>query len=261
MALQFIEVFAQPQAWLSLLTLTALEIVLGIDNLVFVALATQGLPPDRQVIASRLGLSLAVVLRLAMLSAMFWLTGLTATLFTAFDMEFSGRDLILGAGGLFLLYKATEEIHEEIDIDDDDDEPVENGGGRKKSFWRAILQIAVLDIVFSIDSVLTAMGMAEHLEVMYLAVIIAVGAMIWAAGPLGTFIRKHPTVRMLALSFLLLIGMSLIAEGFEFHIPRGFIYSAIGFSMMVEALNQWAKRNRIKARAARIAALDEDRRG
>lgn len=249
-------VFAQPDAWLSLLTLTALEIVLGIDNLVFVALATQGLPPDRQVVASRLGLSLAVILRLAMLSAMFWLTGLTATWFTAFGVEFSGRDVILTAGGLFLLYKATEEIHEEIDAEDDDDEHRATGG--KKSFWKAIFQIAMLDIVFSVDSVLTAMGMAEHLEVMYLSVIIAVGAMIWAAGPLGAFIRKHPTVRMLALSFLLLIGMSLIAEGFEFHIPRGFIYSAIGFSMMVEALNQWARASRARARAERIAGARKD---
>jgi predicted tellurium resistance membrane protein TerC len=255
--LDILHVFAQPDAWLSLLTLTALEIVLGIDNLVFVALATQGLPPDRAVLASRVGLLLAVVLRLAMLSAIFFLTGLTTTLFTVYGYAFSGRDLILLVGGVFLLYKGTEEIHEEIDPDDDDDEHLAASG--KRSFARAIMQIAALDIVFSIDSVLTAMGMAEHLEIMYAAVIIAVGAMIAAAGPLGAFIRKNPTVRMLALSFLLLIGMSLIADGFGFHIPRGFIYSAIGFSMLVEALNQWARRNRVKARAARIAALDDEK--
>jgi len=242
--LSFLEVFAHPQAWISLLTLTALEVVLGIDNLVFVALSTQGLPPDKQALASRLGLGLAVVFRLALLSVMFWLTGLTAPLFTLSGFDFSGRDLILITGGVFLLYKATEEIHEEIDPDED--EHVVAGG--RKSFWRAIVQIALLDIVFSIDSVLTAMGMAEHLVVMYAAVILAVGAMIWAAVPLGTFIRKHPTVKMLALSFLMLIGMTLIADGFGYHIPRGFIYSAIGFSLVVEALNHWARANRQKAR-------------
>ena len=242
--MSFLEVFAHPQAWISLLTLTALEVVLGIDNLVFVALSTQGLPPDKQALASRLGLGLAVVFRLALLSVMFWLTGLTAPLFTLSGFDFSGRDLILITGGVFLLYKATEEIHEEIDPDED--EHVVAGG--RKSFWRAIVQIALLDIVFSIDSVLTAMGMAEHLVVMYAAVILAVGAMIWAAVPLGTFIRKHPTVKMLALSFLMLIGMTLIADGFGYHIPRGFIYSAIGFSLVVEALNHWARANRQKAR-------------
>jgi predicted tellurium resistance membrane protein TerC len=253
--LSILHVFAQPEAWLSLLTLTALEIVLGIDNLVFVALATQGLPPDRAVLASRIGLLLAVILRLAMLSALFFLTGLTATLFTVYGNAFSGRDIIMLLGGVFLLYKGTEEIHEEIDPDDDEEHA---GAGGKRSFARAIVQIALLDIVFSIDSVLTAIGMADHLEIMYAAVIIAVSAMIAAAGPLGAFIRKHPTVRMLALSFLLLIGMSLIADGFGFHIPRGFIYSAIGFSMLVEALNQWARHERVKARAARIAKADDD---
>jgi predicted tellurium resistance membrane protein TerC len=239
--LNIFEVFAEPQAWLSLLTLTALEIVLGIDNLVFVALATNGLPPDRQIVASRLGLGLAVLFRLLLLSGMFWLTGLTAPLFTAMGHAFSGRDLILTLGGLFLLYKATDEIHEEIEPNHGEAE-----GGRKASFWRAIAQIALLDIVFSIDSVLTAIGMAEHLIIMYLAVIIAVGMMIWAAGPLGAFIRAHPSVKMLALSFLVLIGATLLADGFGYHIPRGFIYAAIGFSVMVEALNHWARRNRRK---------------
>ena len=251
--MSFLEVFAHPQAWISLLTLTALEVVLGIDNLVFVALSTQGLPPAKQALASRLGLGLAVVFRLALLSVMFWLTGLTAPLFTLSGFDFSGRDLILITGGVFLLYKATEEIHEEIDPDED--EHVVAGG--RKSFWRAIVQIALLDIVFSIDSVLTAMGMAEHLVVMYAAVILAVGAMIWAAVPLGTFIRKHPTVKMLALSFLMLIGMTLIADGFGYHIPRGFIYSAIGFSLVVEALNHWVRANRQKAREdAKIDGTD-----
>lgn len=237
--MELLAVFTQPQAWISLLTLTALEIVLGVDNLVFVALATQGLPPEQQAKAARLGLTLAVFFRLALLSGMFWLVHLSQPVFAALGHEFSGRDVILILGGLFLVYKATDEIHEEIDPDDED--PVKPGGG---SFWRSIVMIAVLDIVFSIDSVLTAIGMADHLEVMVLAVIIAVGIMIWAAAPVGRFIRQHPTVKMLALSFLLLIGMTLLADGFGYDIPKGFIYAAIGFSLLVEGLNQWARRNR-----------------
>jgi predicted tellurium resistance membrane protein TerC len=237
--LEFLAVFTQPEAWISLLTLTVLEIVLGVDNLVFVALATQGLPPEQQAKAARLGLLMAVFLRLALLSVMFWLVHLTQPLFAVWGHEFSGRDVILILGGLFLLYKATDEIHEEIDPDDE--AGLKTGG---RSFWRAIAMIAVLDIVFSLDSVLTAIGMADHLEVMALAVIIAVGMMIWAAGPVGRFIREHPTIKMLALSFLLLIGMTLLADGFDYDIPKGFIYAAIGFSLLVETLNQWARRNR-----------------
>jgi predicted tellurium resistance membrane protein TerC len=237
--LEYLAVFAEPSTWASLLTLTVLEIVLGVDNLVFVALATQGLPPDRALVASRIGLSMAVVMRLALLAGMVWLTRLTTPLFAVMGHAISGRDLILTLGGLFLLYKGTMEIHEEIDPDADEHRA--SGG---KSFWKAIFQIAVLDIVFSLDSVLTAIGMADHFVVMALAVIIAVGMMIVAAGPVGRFIREHPTVKMLALSFLLLIGMTLIADGFHYEIPKGFIYSAIAFSLLVEGLNQWARRNR-----------------
>lgn len=231
-------VFSQPQAWLSLLTLTVLEIVLGIDNLVFVALAIQGLPPEKQGRASRLGLGLAVVFRLGLLSGMFWLTRLTTPLFALFGHGFSARDVVLSLGGLFLLYKATAEIHAEIDPPEED-----SPGGAAKSMFRAIVQIALLDIVFSFDSVLTALGMADDLAIMALAVIIAVSMMMWASRPVGRFIARHPTVKMLALSFLLLIGMTLIADGFGTPVPKGFIYAAIGFSLLVEALNQWARRN------------------
>jgi predicted tellurium resistance membrane protein TerC len=243
--LEHIAVFAHPDAWASLLTLTVLEIVLGVDNLVFVALATQGLPPDRALKASRLGLGMAVVFRLVLLAGMVWLTHLTTPIFSVLDHPVSARDLILVSGGLFLLYKGTLEIHEEIDPEVEDE-------GRKsgKGFWRAIFQIAVLDIVFSLDSVLTAIGVADDFAVMAVAVVIAVGLMILAAGPVGRFIRENPTVKMLALSFLLLIGMTLIADGAGYDIPKGFIYSAIGFSLMVEGLNQWARRSRAaRARA------------
>jgi predicted tellurium resistance membrane protein TerC len=234
-----LDVFAHPDAWASLLTLTALEIVLGVDNLVFVALATQGLAPDRAVKASRLGLGMAVVLRLVLLAGMVWLTRLTAPIFTLFAHAVSARDLILIFGGLFLLYKGTLEIHEEID-------PEVEGGSRTsgKSFRRAIFQIAVLDIVFSLDSVLTAIGMADDFVVMAAAVVIAVALMILAAGPVGRFIRENPTVKMLALAFLLLIGVTLVADGAGYEFPKGFIYSAVGFSLLVEGLNQWARRRR-----------------
>jgi predicted tellurium resistance membrane protein TerC len=245
MFLEHLAVFAHPEAWVSFLTLTVLEIVLGIDNLVFVALATQGLPPDRAVVASRIGLGMAVIFRLGLLAGLVWLVHLTAPLFTVSGHDVSGRDIILVLGGLFLLYKGTIEIHEEIDPNDDGER---SAGG--KSFGKAIFQIAVLDIVFSLDSVLTAIGMADEFIIMVFAVIAAVGTMILAAGPVGRFIRANPTVKMLALSFLLLIGMTLIADGVGYEIPKGFIYSAIGFSLIVEGLNQWARRGR-KARGVR----------
>lgn len=229
-----------PDTWISLLTLTLLEVVLGVDNLVFVSLATQSLPPARRVRAARLGLSFAIVTRLALLASIFWLIGLTKPLFTLFDNEFSWRDLILIAGGFFLLYKATQEIHEEIDPDDDGHHEVKV----TQSFTGVIIQIALLDIVFSLDSVLTAMGMAESLAVMALAVIIAISIMIWASAPIGDFIARYPSVKMLALGFLLLIGTTLIADGFGYHVPKGFIYAAIGFSVLIEGLNHWARRNR-----------------
>lgn len=238
--MDFVALLEQPQTWLSLLSLTLLEIILGVDNLVFVALATQGLPPEHRVRAGRIGLGFAVLSRLALLSSVFWLIGLTKPLFSLFSHGFSWRDLILTAGGFFLLYKATAEIHAEID-------PVEEaaaGPRTARSFAGVIVQIALLDIVFSLDSVLTAVGVADSLIIMSAAVILAIAIMIWASGPVGGFVNRHPSVKMLALGFLLLVGMTLIADGCGYHIPKGFIYAAIGFSILVEGLNQWARRNR-----------------
>ena len=238
--MDLLSLIEDPDTWISLLTLTLLEVVLGVDNLVFVSLATQALPPERRVRAARLGLGFAIISRLALLASVFWLIGLTKPVFTLLGNEFSWRDLILIGGGFFLLYKATQEIHEEIDPDEDEIAGLKHA----RSFVGVIIQIALLDIVFSLDSVLTAMGMAESLVVMSLAVIIAISIMIWASGPIGGFIARHPSVKMLALGFLLLIGTTLVADGFGYHIPKGFIYAAIGFSVLVEGLNQWARRNR-----------------
>jgi predicted tellurium resistance membrane protein TerC len=242
--LEFLHPFTTLGGWISLLSLTAMEIVLGVDNLVFVALATQSLPEQRRALAARLGLALAIVMRLGLLSSMFLLAHLTIPVFTAFDHAFTGRDVVLALGGLFLLYKGTQEIHDEIVPDD----AGETGAApRSGSFARAIVQIALLDIIFSLDSVLTAIGMADDLAIMFAAVIIAILLMMVAAAPLSRFIGAYPTVKMLALSFLLLIGMSLLTEAFDYHVPKGFIYAAIGFSILVEALNQFARRGRRRA--------------
>jgi predicted tellurium resistance membrane protein TerC len=241
--LDFLHPFATLDGLIGLLSLSAMEIVLGVDNLVFVALATQGLPPDKRALAARVGLALAIVMRLGLLSSMFLLAHLTVPLFTALDHGFTGRDVVLALGGLFLLYKGTQEIHEEI-VPDEPEEA--GGGGSPRSFAKAIVQIALLDIIFSLDSVLTAIGMADHLEIMVAAVVIAILLMMVAAAPLSKFINDNPTVKMLALSFLLLIGMSLLTEAFGYHVPKGFIYAAIGFSVLVEGLNQFARRARKK---------------
>jgi len=241
----FLHPFTTLGGWISLLSLSAMEIVLGIDNLVFVALATQGLPEQQRAYAARLGLALAILFRLGLLSSMFLLAHLTDPWLAVLGHSFSGRDIVLGLGGLFLLYKGTQEIHDEIVPD----EPEEAGRPAGRSFVKAIVQIAVLDIVFSLDSVLTAIGMADHLEIMVAAVVLAILLMMVAAGPLSRFINANPTVKMLALSFLLLIGMSLMTEAFGYHVPKGFIYAAIGFSVLVEALNQFARRARRRARA------------
>jgi predicted tellurium resistance membrane protein TerC len=237
---------SDPQIWLSLLTLTTLEIVLGIDNLVFVAIIAGRLPPHQQARGRRIGLGLALITRLALLASISWVIGLTQPLFTVLGHGISWRDVILVAGGIFLLYKGTAEIHERMEGDDS-----ENAAEAPRlSMHRVVLQIMVLDIVFSLDSVITAVGMASHLWVMMAAVIIASIIMVVGAGPVSRFIEQHPTVKMLALSFLLLIGMTLVADGLGFHVPKGFVYSAIGFSMAVEALNLMAKRRR----HARVAA-------
>jgi len=238
------EWLSDPQIWLSLLTLTTLEIVLGIDNLVFVAITAGRLPSHQQATGRRIGLALALLMRLALLASISWVIGLTAPIFTVLGHDVSWRDAILVAGGIFLLYKGTVEIHERLEGDHAEgaaDAP-------RLSLPRVVSQIMVLDIVFSLDSVITAVGMASHLWVMMAAVIIASIIMVAGSGPVSRFIDAHPTVKMLALSFLLLIGMTLVADGLGFHVPKGFVYSAIGFSMAVEALNLVAGRRR-RARA------------
>jgi predicted tellurium resistance membrane protein TerC len=231
---------ADPQIWANLLTLTALEIVLGIDNLVFIAILAGRLPERQRDSARKLGLALALITRLALLASISWLMGLTETVLEVFDLELSWRDIILLVGGLFLLFKGTREIHERIEGGDEHG----HGTGKHASYVGTIAQIMVLDIVFSIDSVITAVGMSNELWVMAAAVILAVIIMLVASGPVAGFVNRHPTVKMLALSFLLLIGMTLVADAIGFHIPKGYIYAAIAFSLMVEALNQVAARRR-----------------
>src|SRR3954467_5666534 len=246
------EWLADPNVWASLVTLTALEIVLGIDNLIFIAILVGRLPEDRRGSARRLGLALAVLSRLALLASIAWMIGLTTPVFELFDHAFSWRDIILIAGGLFLLYKGTAEIHERLEGENDGEHA--SVAQAPASFGGVLAQIMVLDIVFSLDSVITAVGMANELWVMATAVIIAVLIMLAASGPLARFVDRHPTIKMLALSFLLLIGTTLVADGVGFHVPKGYIYAAIGFSVMVEALNQVAARRRRRHRAASDAA-------
>jgi predicted tellurium resistance membrane protein TerC len=230
---------SDPQIWASLVTLTVLEIVLGIDNLIFIAIVAGRLPGAQAGKARQLGLALALVTRLLLLASIAWLAGLTRPMFEVLGHTVSWRDVVLIGGGLFLVYKGTYEIHHRVEGGDSHEE-----GRGSHGFAAAIAQIVVLDMVFSLDSVITAIGMAEHLWVMALAIIIAVGIMLRASGPLSAFVDRHPTVKMLALSFLLLIGMTLIADGAGFHVPKGYIYVAIAFSAAVEALNQLAARRR-----------------
>jgi predicted tellurium resistance membrane protein TerC len=227
------EFLSDPQTWIALLTLTALEIVLGIDNIVFISILAGKLPPEQRDRARRVGLGLAMFMRIGLLFTISIIIGLTAPLFTVFGNEFSGRDLILIGGGLFLLGKSTYEIHERLEGAVHDPKV----GRAAVSFTSVIIQILLLDIVFSLDSVITAVGMADELLVMVAAVVIAVGVMMFSAKAIGDFVERHPTVKMLALSFLLLIGTSLVAEGFDVHIPKGYIYFAMAFSVLVELLN------------------------
>jgi predicted tellurium resistance membrane protein TerC len=253
-----LSLLTDPTAWAALATLIVMEVVLGIDNLVFVAILSNRLPPDQQTRARRIGIALALILRLALLSAIAWLVGLTAPLIDlglhgalvdghrSFDTAFSLRDLILIAGGLFLIWKATSEIHHTLDGDDaapDDGAPKPAGLG----FGAAIVQIILLDIVFSIDSILTAVGMTSALPIMIAAVVIAVGLMLIAADPLAHFIQRNPTIVMLALGFLLMIGAVLIADGFGVHVPKGYIYAAMAFSGLVETLNMAARRGKAQS--------------
>lgn len=227
-----LELLADPQIWLALVTLTALEIVLGIDNIVFISIVADKLPQAQRDRARRVGLSLAMFIRIGLLLSLAWIIGLTAPLFTVLGQEISGRDLVLLLGGLFLLAKSTHEIHGSLEG--------EEGSASARvpaSFAAVIAQILVLDIVFSLDSVITAVGMTTVLPVMITAVIVAVIVMLFASGPISRFVSKHPTVKMLALSFLILIGVMLIAEGFGQHIPKGYIYFAMAFALGVEMLN------------------------
>jgi predicted tellurium resistance membrane protein TerC len=226
------EWMTDPQAWIALFTLTVLEIVLGIDNIIFISILVGKLPHRQQPKARRLGLFLAMFLRIGLLASIAWMAKLTAPLFTVLGQGISGRDLILLTGGVFLLFKATREIHDRLEGDEG-----EANARAVASFAAVIVQVLLLDIVFSLDSVITAVGMADHLPVMIAAVVIAVGVMMFAAGPISNFVARHPTIKMLALSFLLLIGMSLIAEGLGRHIPKGYIYFAMAFSVFVEMLN------------------------
>ena len=236
------EWLAAPTVWLGLTTLIVLEIVLGIDNLIFIAILADKLPPAERDRARVVGLVLALIMRLVLLASISWLVTLTAPLFTVFDQPFSGRDLILFAGGLVLLFKGTMELHERLEGSD----LHQNGSKLYAGFWLVVAQIVVLDAVFSLDAVITAVGMVNHLPVMMAAVVIAMAVMLLASKPLTRFVNQHPTVVVLCLSFLLMIGLSLVAEGFGFHIPKGYLYAAIGFSILIELFNQIARRNFIK---------------
>ncbi|MEQ1297043.1 TerC family protein [Acinetobacter soli] len=234
------EFLLDPGIWVGLLTLIVLEIVLGIDNLVFIAILADKLPPEQRDKARVIGLSLALVMRLALLSVISWLVTLTKPLVFIFDYSFSGRDLILLFGGLFLVYKAVTELHEKME---GKPEIKTNSSVAYASFWAVVTQIIVLDAVFSLDSVITAIGMVDNIYVMMTAVVVAVIVMLIASKPLTNFVNRHPTIVILCLSFLLLIGISLIAEGFGFHIPKGYIYSGIGVAILIEAFNQFSQRN------------------
>jgi predicted tellurium resistance membrane protein TerC len=236
-----IELLTDPQVWLAFLTLTLLEIVLGIDNIIFLSILVSKLPKDLQPRGRTLGLAFAMVTRIGLLFSIVWLTRLTAPLFTVVGEEISGRDLILFAGGLFLLVKSVNEIHGALEgVGDAHAKPV----NLRSRILGVVIQIGLVDIVFSLDSVLTAVGLAEHLEVMVAAIVIAVFVMMFLARPIHEFIERHPTIKMLALAFLILIGVALIADGFEVHIPRGYIYTAMAFAAAVEFFNVLALRKR-----------------
>jgi predicted tellurium resistance membrane protein TerC len=241
---------ADPAAWAALATLVVMEVVLGIDNLIFISILSNKLPEAQRAGTRRIGIGLALVLRLALLGAVAWIVRLTEPIFDAFGRGFSWRDLILIAGGLFLVWKATREMHHHVMHDTVGG--TDGSAAPQLSRWAAVGQILVLDLVFSIDSIITAVGMTEHVPIMFIAVIVAVAAMLFASGPLSRFIDRNPTIVMLALSFLLVIGMTLIAEGFGSHVPKGYIYSAMAFSAFVEAMNMVARR-RAKHRSGRAA--------
>jgi predicted tellurium resistance membrane protein TerC len=237
----------QPETWIAFLTLVALELVLGVDNVIFISILAGKLPEDQQQRARTTGIAMAVLTRILLLFSLSWIIGLTEPLFSVFDFEISGRDIVLIAGGLFLLWKSVHEIHQKLE-----GETGHTSAKVRAAFWNVIFQIMLLDIVFSLDSVITAVGMVDELAIMVAAVIIAAVVMVFTARPLGNFVERHPTVKMLALSFLLLIGFTLIVEGLHQHIPKGYIYFAMGFSVLVEMLNL-----RIRGTSAKPVSLHE----
>jgi predicted tellurium resistance membrane protein TerC len=235
------EWLASPEAWIALGTLTVLEIVLGIDNIIFISILVSRLPESQRDLARRVGLGLAMFARLALLFSIVWVMGLTQPWFSLFGNVISGRDLILIVGGLFLLAKATHEIHNSL-------EGVEQGETKvvAAGFWSVLIQIAILDIVFSLDSVITAVGLVQHVSIMAIAIVLAVGVMMVAAKPIGDFVDRHPTIKILALSFLILVGVTLMIEGFDVHVPKGYIYFAMAFSVGVEMLNIRMRRKQVE---------------
>ena len=235
------ELLTDPQAWIAFATLTALELVLGIDNIVFISILVDKLPKAQQEVARRLGLFMAMFIRVGLLMVLSWIVGLTAPVFTVIGQEISGRDLILICGGLFLIWKSTGEIHQSLE-----GEEGHASSAVQATFAAVIVQIMVVDMVFSLDSIITAVGMVDSLPVMIAAVIVSVGLMMLFAGAIGRFVSDHPTIKMLALSFLVVVGVVLIAEGFEYHVPKGFVYFAMAFSLSVELLNIRMRRKSAK---------------
>ncbi len=246
------DIFLDPHAWTAFLTLTALEIVLGIDNIVFIAILVGRLPEAQRPLARKLGLSFAMLTRLALLFSIVWIMGLTKPLFSILDFSLSGRDLILLGGGLFLIAKSTMEVHESLE-----GEEAQATGYAAGSFLGIVVQIGLIDIVFSLDSVITAVGLADQVAVMAAAIVVAVLVMMAAAGPISDFVDRHPTVKMLALSFLILIGVALVGEGLGLHIPKGYIYFAMAFSLVVEILNIRLRKKAEPVRLHRKVAEEE----
>lgn len=242
-----IELLSDPQAWIAFFTLTALELVLGIDNVIFISILVDKLPRDRGELARRIGLFLAMFMRIGLLFILSWIVGMTAPLFSLLRQEFSGRDLILIAGGIFLLWKSTKEIHQLLE-----GEKGEASAAVRATLFAVVLQITIIDVVFSLDSIITAVGMVDQLEVMIAAVIASVLLMMAFAGGIGRVVSAHPTIKMLALAFLVVIGVLLIADGFDHHVPKGYVYFAMAFSVAVETLNI-----RMRKRAVRPAELHE----
>ena len=242
-----IELLSDPQVWIAFLTLTALELVLGIDNVIFISILVDKLPPERRDMARRVGLFLAMFMRIGLLLLLSWVVGMSEPLFSLLRQEISGRDLILICGGLFLLWKSTREIHQLLE-----GEKGEASAAVRATFTAVIIQITIIDIVFSLDSIITAVGMVDQVEVMIAAVIVSVLLMMAFAGEIGSVVSAHPTIKMLALAFLVVIGVVLIADGFDHHVPKGYVYFAMAFSVAVESLNL-----RMRKRATRPAELHE----